>query len=411
MEQIRERVAALDVHRDSVAACARVPGPRGGVRLGKARFATTTAGVAELAAWLAERGVTTVGMEATGVDWRCVYSALECLFDQVWLYNAHHVKDVPGRKTDLSDAEWLADVVAHGMVRPSVVPPPPIRELRELTRYRKTQVDVRAAEIHRLEKLLQDAGIKLTSVASKVLTQSGRAMVEALVAGERDPGRLAGLAKGKLRAKLPQLAEAMAGRFGPHHAVVARRILDHIDFLDHAIDALTAQVVARTRVLAEQVELLAEVPGLDQTAIQVILAETGGDMARFPSPARLASWAGVCPGNHESAGTRRTVATPPGNRWLRRILIEAARAAARTRGSDFAAQDRQIARRRGPNKAAMAVAHSLVVVIWTVLATGEPFHDLGEDDFQRRRDPQRESRRLVRQLEQLGYAVTLQPAA
>jgi len=295
MEQIRERVAALDVHRDSVAACARVPGPRGGVRLDKARFATTTAGVAELAAWLAERGVTTVGMEATGVYWKCVYYALECLFEEVWLYNAHHVKNVPGRKTDMSDAEWLADVVAHGMVRPSFVPPPPIRELRELTRYRKTQVDVRAAEIQRLEKLLQDAGIKLTSVASKVLTQSGRAMVEALVAGERDPGRLAGLAKGKLRAKLPQLAEAMAGRFGPHHALVARRILDHIDFLDHAIDALTAQVVARTRVFAEQVELLAEVPGLDQTAIQVILAETGGDMARFPSPAHLASWAGCAP--------------------------------------------------------------------------------------------------------------------
>ena len=247
-------------------------------------------------------------------------------------------------------------------------------------------------------------------MASKVLTQSGRAMTEALTAGERDPGRLAGLAKGKLRAKLPQLAEAMAGRFGPHHAVVARRILDHIDFLDHAIDALTAQVVATTRVFAEQVELLAEVPGLDQTAIQVILAETGGDMSRFPSPAHLASWTGVCPGNHEPASKRRNVATRPGNRWLPRVRA-AARAAARTRGSYFAAQYRQTARCRGPNKAAMAVAHSLVVVIWTVLATGEPFHDLGEDYFQRRRDPERESRRLVRQLEQLGDAVTLQPAA
>jgi transposase len=270
-------------------------------------------------------------------------------------------------------------------------------------RYRKTQVDARAAEIQRLEKLLQDAGIKLTSVASKVLTQSGRAMIEALVAGERDPRVLAELAKGKLRAKLPQLAEAMAGRFGSHHAVVARSILDHLDFLDHTIDTLTTQVVARTRSFAEQVELLAEVPGLDQATIQVILAETGGDMARFPTPAQLASWTGVCPGK------RRTVATPPGNRWLRRALIEAARAAARTRGSYFAAQYRQIARRRGPNKAAVAVAHSLVVVIWMVLATGEPFHDLGEDYFQRRRDPGRESRRLVHQLEQLGYTVTLQP--
>jgi len=207
-----------------------------------------------------------------------------------------------------------------------------------------------------------------------------------------------------------ELAEAMAGRFGSHHAVVARSILDHLDFLDHTIDALTAQVVARTRSFAEQVELLAEVPGLDQATIQVILAETGGDMARFPTPAQLASWTGLCPGNHESAGKRRNVATPPGNRWLRRALIEAARAAARTRGSYFAAQYRQIARRRGPNKAAVAVAHSLVVVIWMVLATGEPFHDLGEDYFQRCRDPGRESRRLVHQLEQLGYTVTLQPA-
>jgi transposase len=410
LEQIRDRVAALDVHRDSVAACARVPGPRGGVRLDKDRFATTTAGVAELAAWLAERGVTTVGMEATGVYWKAIYYPLEGLFEEVWLYNAHHVKNVPGRKTDMSDAEWLADVVAHGMVRPSFVPPPPIRALRELTRYRKTQVDARAAEIQRLEKLLQDAGIKLTSVASKVLTQSGRAMIEALIAGERDPRVLAELAKGKLRAKLPQLAQAMAGRFGSHHAVVARSILDHLDFLDHTIDTLTAQIVARTRSFAEQVELLAEVPGLDQATIQVILAETGGDMSRFPTPAQLASWAGLCPGNHESAGKRRHVATPPGNRWLRRALIEAARAAARTRGSYFAAQYRQIARRRGPNKAAVAVAHSLVVVIWMMLTTGEPFHDLGEDWFQRRRDPERESRRLVHQLEQLGYTVTLQPA-
>src|SRR6266540_4057033 len=409
MEVLYDRVAGLDVHRDSVAACARLLGPRGGVVADKERFKTTTAGLGRLGGWLAERQVALVAMEATGVYWKAVYYALEHDFE-VWLCNAHHVKNVPGRKTDMSDAEWLADVAAHGMVRPSFVPPPPIRELRELTRYRKTQVDVRAAEVQRLEKVLQDAGVKLTSVASKVLTQSGRAMVEALIAGERDPGRLAGLAKGKLRAKLPQLAEAMAGRFGPHHAVVARSILDHLDFLDHTIDALTAQVVARTRSFAEQVELLAEVPGLDQTAIQVILAETGGDMARFPSPAHLASWTGVCPGNHESAGKRRNVATPPGNRWLRRVLIEAARAAARTRGSYFAAQYRQIARRRGPNKAAMAVAHSLVVVIWMVLATGEPFHDLGEDYFQTPRDPERESRRLVHQLEQLGYTVTLQPA-
>src|SRR6266545_2396797 len=392
MEQIRERVAALDVHRDSVAACARVPGPRGGVRLDKARFATTTAGVAELAAWLAERGVTTVGMEATGVYWKCVYYALECLFEEVWLYNAHHVKNVPGRKTDMSDAEWLADVVAHGMVRPSFVPPPPIRELRELTRYRKTQVDVRAAEIQRLEKVLQDAGIKLTSVASRVLTQSGRAMVEALIAGERDPGRLAELAKGKLRPKVPELTEALTGHFGAHHAVAARRILDHLDFLDATVAALTDQIAARTSAYEAVFDLLLPVPGLNRYTIEVVIAETGADMDRFPSAAQLASWAGLCPGNHESAGKRRRVGTPPGNQWLRRALIEAARAAARTKGSYFAAQYRQIARRRGPNKAAVAVAHSLLDLIWHLLRTGECYQDLGDDFFVRRRDPARETR-------------------
>jgi transposase len=230
MEQIHDRVAGLDVHRDQVTVCVRTPGPRGGVQTEKARFDTTTGGLAALAGWLAGREVTLAAVEATGVYWKPVYYALEDRF-LVWLCNAHHVKNVPGRKTDMSDAEWLADVAAHGMVRPSFVPPPPIRELRELTRYRKTQVDARAAEIARLEKVLQDAGIKLTSVASKVLTQSGRAMIEALIAGQRDPAALAGLAKGKLRPKIPQLTAALHGHFGEHHAIAAARILAHLDFL------------------------------------------------------------------------------------------------------------------------------------------------------------------------------------
>src|SRR5215211_6717531 len=294
MEQIHERVAGLDVHRDSVAACVRVPGPAGRPATHKQRFKTTTVGLAALTSWLGDWQVSVAALEATGVYWKPVYYALEDHIEQVWLCNAHHVKNVPGRKTDMSDAEWLADVAAHGMIRSSFVPPRPVRELRELTRYRKAQTDERAREVQRLEKILQDAGVKLTSVASKVLTQSGRAMIEALIAGERDPCVLAELAKGKLRAKRPQLAEAMAGRFGSHHAVVARSILDHLDFLDHTIDTVTAQIVARTRSFAEQVELLAEVPGLDQATIQVILAETGGDMSRFPTPAQLASWAGLC---------------------------------------------------------------------------------------------------------------------
>jgi transposase len=310
MELLYDRVAGLDVHRDSVAACVRLPGPRGGAVTDKQRFKTTTAGLGRLAGWLAQRQVALVAMEATGVYWKGVYYALERDF-AVWLCNAHHVKNVPGRKTDMSDAEWLADVAAHGMVRPSFVPPPPIRELRELTRYRKTQIDARAAEIQRLEKVLQDAGIKLTSVASKVLTQSGRAMVEALIAGERDPARLAALAKGKLRPRIAELTEALAGHFGSHHAVAARRILDHLDFLEASVAALTEQIDARTRPYAAVFELLLPVPGLDRLTIDVVIAETGADMDRFGSPAQLASWAGLCPGNHESAGKRRRVGTHP----------------------------------------------------------------------------------------------------
>src|ERR1039458_1875932 len=244
MEQIHDRVAGLDVHRDQVTVCVRVPGPRGGVQTEKARFGTTTGGLAALAEWLAGYAVTLAAMEATGVYWKPVYYALEDRF-VVWLCNARNVKKVPGRKTDLSDAEWLADVAAHGMVRPSFVPPPPIRELRELTRYRKTQIDARVSEIQRLEKVLQDAGIKLTSVASKVLTQSGRAMIEALIAGDDNGAVLAELAKGKMRPKISELTEALTGHFGAHHAVAAERILSHLDLLDATITALTSEINTR----------------------------------------------------------------------------------------------------------------------------------------------------------------------
>ena len=406
MEQIHDRVAGLDVHRDSVAVCVRVTGPRGGAGVEKERFATTTAALARLREWLADRQVSLVVMEATGVYWKPVFYALEDSFE-VWLCNAQHVKNVPGRKTDMSDAEWLADVAAHGMVRPSFVPPLAIRQLRDLTRYRKTQIDARVAEIQRLEKLLQDAGIKITSVASKVLTQSGRLMVEALIAGQRDPAALAQLAKGKLRPKVPQLTEALAGHFGAHHAVAAAQVLAHIDCLDASIAALTEEIGIRMRPYAAARTLLEQIPGFDRLVIDTVIAETGADMARFPTAGHLAAWSGVCPGNYESAGKRRRVGVMPGNRWLRRTLIEAARAAARSKGSYFGAQYRQIAKRRGPNKAAVAVAHSLSDLIWHMLTTGECFTDLGADYFQRRRDPQREADRLVRQLHALGFKVSL----
>jgi transposase len=315
VDQIHEQVAGLDVHRDSVVACVRRLGLRGGVVREKERFTTTTAGLKVLEGWLADRQVELVAMEATGVYCKPVLYALESRFT-VWLCNARHVKKVPGRKSDLSDAEWLADVAAHGMVRPSFVPPLPIRELRELTRYRKTQIESRAAEKQRLEKVLQDGGIKLTSVASRVLTQSGRSMIEALSDGEQDPARLAGLAKGKLRPKIPALTDALTGHFGPHHAVACRRILAHIDFLNETIAALTEQIDARTAAFAAVYTSLQPVPGFDRLTIDVIIAETGADMTRFPTPADLASWSGVCPGSHESAGKRRNVSTIPGNQWL-----------------------------------------------------------------------------------------------
>jgi transposase len=284
VDQVYDRVAGLDVHRDNVVACFRRLGPRGGVVFEKDRFRATTAGLKELEAWLADRQVELVAMEATGVYWKPVLYALESRF-AVWLCNARAVKKVPGRKTDLTDAEWLSDVAAHGMVRPSFVPPPPIRELRELTRYRKTQSDARAAEIQRLEKVLQDAGIKLTSVASRVLTQSGRAMIEALIAGERDGAKLAGLAIGKMRPKVPALTEALTGHFGSHHAVACSRILGHLDFLDESIATLTEQIDKRTAAFAPVYASLLPVPGFDRLSVDVIIAETGADMSRFRRPA------------------------------------------------------------------------------------------------------------------------------
>lgn len=411
MRRIRDRVAGLDVHRDTVTACSQIREPdQSEPVIDHAQFATTARGVSELADWLTEREVTTVAMEATGVYWKPVFYRLEGLFEEVWLVNAHHVKNVPGRKTDMADAEWLADVVAHGMVRASFVPPEPIRQLREITRYRKTQIDVRASEIQRLEKVLQDAGIKLSSVASKVLTKSGRAMVEALIAGETDPAVLAEMSLGRMRPKIAELTDAMDGMFGSHHAVVCRQILTHIDFLDASIDALTEQVVERMGPYEAAITLLMTIPGINRLTAEVIVAETGADMSRFPTAQHLAAWAGVAPASHESAGKRKPAGTRKGQRWLKRHLIEAARAAANTKNTYLAAQYRQIARRRGPNKAAVALANTMIVICWHLLTTGAVYQDLGPDYF-KTIDPEAHARRLTRQLEALGYRVTLEENA
>ncbi len=410
METIRDRVAGLDVHRDRVMACARIEEGRR-VRTVKQSFSTMRAGVVELADWLVASGVTLAVLESTGIYWKPVYYGLEQRIAEVWLVNATHVKRVPGRKTDVSDAEWLADVAAHGMVRPSFVPPPPIRELRELTRYRKTQVDARTREIQRLEKVLQDAGIKLSSVASGTWSKSARAMLEAMIAGERDPEVLADMSLSRMRAKKAALAEALDGDFASHHGVVARQIIDHIAFLDDSIQELTLQITLRLTAFEPAIELLRQIPGWGRTTAEVFIAETGGNMAVFPTPGQLASWAGMAPGTNESAGKRRPAGSVPGNRWLGRALIEAARAAARTKDTYLSAQYRRIASRRGPNRAAVAVAHTMVVSAWHMLSTGETYRELGSDYFTRRHDPTRRARHLTSQLEQLGYQVTVTPAA
>jgi transposase len=407
MKRIRDRVGGLDVHRDTVVACCRVVDPDGSVSVTKQSFSTTRKGLGELAAFLSDAAVSTVAMEATGVYWKAPYYALEGLFEELWLCNAQHVKNVPGRKSDLSDAEWLADVAAHGMVRPSFVPPPEIRQLRELTRYRKTQVDARGREIQRLEKVLQDAGIKLTSVASTVWSVSSRQIIEALIAGERDPVVLAEMAKARMRSKIPQLQEALSGHFGPHHAVVCRQIIDHIDFLDRSIAALTDGITTRLVPFEAAVTVICSMPGISRTTAEVIVAETGADMSRFPTPGQLCAWAGVAPASHESAGKRRPAGTRQGAPWLRRALIEAARAAARTKDTYYHAQYARIARRRGPNKAAVAVANSMLFTIWHLLTNGALYEDLGGDYFERRHDPAVEAKRLARGIEALGYVVDL----
>jgi transposase len=297
------------------------------------------------------------------------------------------------------------------MVRPSFVPPPPIRELRELTRYRKTQVDARAKEIQRLEKVLQDAGLKITSVASGVWSKSSRQMIEALIAGERDPVVLAEMAKSTMRAKIPRLVEALEGNFGAHHAIVCRQVIDHVDFLDASIARLTEEICSRLLPFEAQVALICSIPGVSAVTAQVIVAETGADMSRFPTAGHLCAWAGLAPASHESAGKRRPAGTRQGSPWLRRTLIEAARAAARTKDSYFSAQYARIARRRGPNKAAVAVAHSILAVAWHLLTNGTYYEDPGAGYFDQRHDPAVEAKRLQHRIEALGFEVTLNPRA
>lgn len=408
MELLVERCAGLDVHKKSVTACVRVPGD-GGTRCQETRtFGTTTRQLALLGDWLASCGATTVGMESTGVYWRPVYYALEGRFE-CWLVNAQHLHNVPGRKTDVADAAWICRLVEHGLVRPSFVPEPAFRQARMLTRARKACVDERTRHVQRIQAVLEDAGIKLASVASDVMGVSGRDMLAALVGGERDPALLADLARRQLRAKIPALREALEGRFGQHHAVLVAESLGHVDATDESIGRLSDRVCEVLAPWSAQLALLETIPGVSRLTAEVVLAEVGPDMGRFPTAAHLASWAGLCPGNNESGGRRRSGRTRKGSKWLRRALVQAAHGAARTRGTYLAAQYGRLRARRGSGKAAVAVAHSILVICWHILSTGEPYRDLGADYFVNRRSGEAYKAHLVRQLERLGHQVTLTP--
>jgi len=411
MKVIVERCAFLDVHRDTVMACARTPDGGGGRREEVVEFATTTSQLLLLADWLVERQVTLVGMEATGVYWKPVHWILEDSVDQVWVINARHMRNVPGRKTDVADSQWGAQLMEHGLVRPSFVPPRLTREQRDLTRYRKSVIEERGRETQRLHKVLEDAGVKLSSVASKVLTKSGREMIDALIAGQRDPAVLAEMAKGRMRSKIPALRDALAGRFNEHHALLCRAMLARVDQADITIDELTAQIVKLQDPHEAAVSLLVGIPGVSYRTAQVILAEIGTDMSRFPTAGHLASWAGMCPGNNESAGKHRSGRTRHGDKWLRIALVEAGQAAGRSKNTYLGAHYHRIRGQRGPGRAAVAVGHSILVIAWHLLSTGEIYTDLGSDYFDKRRNSPAHQRRLVAQLEAMGLRVTLEPQA
>jgi transposase len=410
MRRMRDRVAGIDVHRDTAVVCCQVWFDDR-VVVEKQTFSTTASGLRSMREWLAEVDVELVVMEATGDYWKPVYYPLEGEFDEVWVVNAQHVKNVPGRKTDMADAEWLADVAAHGMVRPSFIPPPEIRALRDLARYRKTQVKARGQEIQRLEKVLQDAGVKLTSVASRVWSKSSRAMIEALISGERDPRNLAELAKGRMRPKIPDLIDALEGSWRPHHSVVAGRILAHIDFLDSQIEDLNTEIVQLIRPFRPAVELLATIPGVSNLTAETIIAEIGTDMSRFPTPGHLAAWAGLAPGSRESAGKRKPVGTRPGGRHLRSALIESAKSASRTKDTFLATRYQRVARRRGHQRATVAVAHTILCTAWHMLTTGEVYHELGHTFHDRYDQPERRHQRAITALEAAGYTITKPQAA
>jgi len=408
MQVVYQRCAGLDVHKLTVVACVLISQEDGKVHEQVRTFGTMTADLAALSQWLQEGKVEQVALESTGVFWWPVFNLLEEAGLAVVLVNPQHVKAVPGRKTDVADSKWLADLLRHGLRRASFIPPAAIRDLRELTRYRKALVQERTQEANRLQKVLESANIKLAGVATDILGVSGRHMLMALAAGETDPTLLADLARGQLRKKLVALEQALCGRVKPHHRVLIRAILRHIYSLEQSIEEMDREVEQVLAPFAQEFELLQGIPGVNRTAAATIIAEIGVEMARFPSAQHLASWAGVCPGNKQSGGKRLRSRTTQGNPWLRALLGEVAWAAIRQKNTSFGARFRRLARRQNKQKAMVAVMHHLLLVIYHVLRKQEPYHELGPDYFQPT-DPQRLVHRHIHQLEQLGYQVTLVP--
>jgi transposase len=413
--QVVERVAALDIGKAEVVCCVRVPSPTGSRRRAQEvrTWPTMTRSLMAMSDWLAAFGVTRVVMEATSDYWKPPFYLLEAAGFETWLVNARDVKHLPGRpKTDKLDAVWLCKVAERGMLRPSFVPPAPIRQLRDLTRYRVDLLGERGREKNRVEKLLEDAQIKLSVVASDIFGVSGRAMMDALLAGQRDPKVLAQLARSRMRTKLADLEEAFVGRFSDHHAFLLSRMLTHVDAINADITALEDRIAEAITPFAAAVARLDEIPGVGVTAARAIIAEVGTDMTRFPTAAHLASWAKFAPGVKESAGkSKGNGSTGHGNPYLARVLGEAAVGASRT-NTFLGERYRRIARRRGKKKAVVAVGRSILIIVWHLLTDEQTtFTDLGPDHYDTRAGTQRAIRNHIRGLHALGYQVTLQPAA
>lgn len=409
MEVLHARAAGIDVSKTDAKVCVRVAGAgRRKTESSVSTWGATTGRVLALREHLLAQRVSCVVMEATGDYWKPFYYLLEDAGFELILANPVQVRNLPGRKSDVSDAAWLAQLAAHGLVRASFVPPAPIRQLRDLTRTRTGLVRDRGREINRLESLLEDAGVKLSSVATDLMGVSARAILEALIAGERDPEVLAELSRSRLRAKIPSLREALVGRFTDHHAFLARIHLEVIDRLSVAIEELTGRIDAEMEPFRGFHDLICTIPGISGLVADVVVAETGADMTRFPTAAHLASWAGTAPGLNESAGKVKSTKTRPGNPYLKGALGIAAMATARKKDSQLSAKYRRLVARRGENTARVAIMRTLLCLVWEMARTGEVYHDLG-GDYYLTRDPTKTKRRAMAQLQALGFEVTLTP--